>query len=128
MAENAGLVDILPEIGFLVGMGVIYFVIAVWRFKFEWGMFVVGCGGDPASLHPSDGLRGLKPRLHAADKHPPIIGAGPISGASILLSWLRIFIRDLYWTDGGGGLIFLRWGKYREGKALGFVPQPNPLV
>ena len=35
MAENAGLVDILPEIGFLVGMGVIYFVIAVWRFKFE---------------------------------------------------------------------------------------------
>jgi hypothetical protein len=29
MAENAGLVDILPEIGFLVGMGVIYFVIAV---------------------------------------------------------------------------------------------------
>jgi ABC-2 type transport system permease protein len=35
MAENAGLVDILPEIGFLVGMGVIYFVIAVRRFKFE---------------------------------------------------------------------------------------------
>lgn len=35
MAENAGLADILPEIGFLVGMGVIYFVIAVRRFKFE---------------------------------------------------------------------------------------------
>jgi ABC-2 type transport system permease protein len=35
MAENAGLVDVLPEIGFLVGMGVIYFVIAVRRFKFE---------------------------------------------------------------------------------------------
>ncbi|MEJ2563432.1 MAG: ABC transporter permease, partial [Anaerolineales bacterium] len=35
MAENAGLVDVLPEIEFLVGMGVIYFVIAVWRFKFE---------------------------------------------------------------------------------------------
>jgi ABC-2 type transport system permease protein len=35
MAENAGLVDILPEIGFLVGMGVIYFFIAVRRFKFE---------------------------------------------------------------------------------------------
>jgi ABC-2 type transport system permease protein len=35
MAENATLVQILPEIGILLGMGVVLFVIATWRFKFE---------------------------------------------------------------------------------------------
>jgi ABC-2 type transport system permease protein len=35
MAENANLVQILPEIGILLGMGLIFFVIATWRFRFE---------------------------------------------------------------------------------------------
>ncbi len=34
MAEKAGLVDILPQIGFLLAMGVAFFLIAVWRFRF----------------------------------------------------------------------------------------------
>lgn len=35
MAENAGLAQILPQIGFLLLMGVVFFLIAAWRFKFE---------------------------------------------------------------------------------------------
>jgi len=35
MAESATLVDILPEIGILLGMGVILFATATWRFKFD---------------------------------------------------------------------------------------------
>jgi len=35
MAENLGFTQVLPQIGILLGMGVIFFVIALWRFKFE---------------------------------------------------------------------------------------------
>jgi len=35
MAESATLVQILPEIGVLLGMGVVLFAIATWRFKFD---------------------------------------------------------------------------------------------
>ena len=35
MAENAGLTQILPQLGFLLLMGLVFFLIAVWRFKFE---------------------------------------------------------------------------------------------
>lgn len=35
MAENAGLAQILPQLGFLWLMGLVFFLIAVWRFKFE---------------------------------------------------------------------------------------------
>lgn len=35
MAENATFVQILPEIGILLAMGVAFFLIAVWRFRFE---------------------------------------------------------------------------------------------
>jgi ABC-2 type transport system permease protein len=35
MAENATLVQILPEVGILLGMGIVLFGIATWRFKFE---------------------------------------------------------------------------------------------
>ena len=35
MAENAGLAQILPQLGFLLLMGIVFFLIAVWRFKFE---------------------------------------------------------------------------------------------
>jgi len=35
MAENAGLANILPQIGILLLMGLVFFLIAVWRFKFE---------------------------------------------------------------------------------------------
>ncbi|MFN2272504.1 MAG: ABC transporter permease [Anaerolineae bacterium] len=35
MAENGTLVDILPQVGILLAMGVVFFGIAVWRFKFE---------------------------------------------------------------------------------------------
>lgn len=34
-AEGAGLADVLPQIGVLTGMGVVFFLIAIWRFKFE---------------------------------------------------------------------------------------------
>ena len=33
--QNGGLVDILPQIACLLGLSVVFFVIAVWRFKFE---------------------------------------------------------------------------------------------
>lgn len=35
MAENATLVQILPEIGILLGMGIVFFGIATWRFRFD---------------------------------------------------------------------------------------------
>jgi ABC-2 type transport system permease protein len=35
MAENGGFIQVLPQVGILLGMGVIFFVIALWRFKFE---------------------------------------------------------------------------------------------
>jgi ABC-2 type transport system permease protein len=35
MAENASLTQILPEVGILVGMGIIFFLIGVWRFRFD---------------------------------------------------------------------------------------------
>jgi ABC-2 type transport system permease protein len=35
MAENATLIQILPEIGILLGMGAVLFAIATWRFKFD---------------------------------------------------------------------------------------------
>ena len=35
MAENATLVNILPQMGIVLVFGVVFFLIAVWRFKFE---------------------------------------------------------------------------------------------
>jgi hypothetical protein len=35
MAENGTLIDILPQVGVLLAMGVVFFGIAVWRFRFE---------------------------------------------------------------------------------------------
>lgn len=35
MAENAGFVQILPQLGFLLLMGLVFFLIAVWRFRFD---------------------------------------------------------------------------------------------
>ena len=35
MAENATLIQILPQIGILLGMGIIFFLVALWRFKFD---------------------------------------------------------------------------------------------
>jgi ABC-2 type transport system permease protein len=35
MAENATIDQILPQIGILAGMGVLFLLIAIWRFKFE---------------------------------------------------------------------------------------------
>jgi ABC-2 type transport system permease protein len=35
MAENAGIASILPQLGFLLVMGLVFFLIAVWRFRFE---------------------------------------------------------------------------------------------
>jgi ABC-2 type transport system permease protein len=35
MAENETFIQILPEIGILLAFGIVFFVIAVWRFKFE---------------------------------------------------------------------------------------------
>jgi len=35
MGENATLGQVLPEIGILVAMSIVFFLIAVWRFKFE---------------------------------------------------------------------------------------------
>jgi len=35
IAENATLIDILPEIGILIGMGLVFFLIAMRRFKFQ---------------------------------------------------------------------------------------------
>jgi ABC-2 type transport system permease protein len=35
MAENAGFAQILPQLGILLLMGLVFFVIAIWRFRFE---------------------------------------------------------------------------------------------
>jgi ABC-2 type transport system permease protein len=35
MAENAGFTEILPQLGFLLLMGLVFFLVAVWRFRFE---------------------------------------------------------------------------------------------
>lgn len=35
MNEGSGLVQVLPQIGVLAGMGVVFFLIATWRFRFE---------------------------------------------------------------------------------------------
>jgi ABC-2 type transport system permease protein len=35
MAENATLINILPQMGIVLAFGVIFFLIAVWRFRFE---------------------------------------------------------------------------------------------
>ena len=35
MAENAGIVQVLPQVGILLGMGAIFFLISLWRFKFD---------------------------------------------------------------------------------------------
>jgi len=35
MAENSGFVQVIPQIAILVGMGVIFFMIALWRFRFD---------------------------------------------------------------------------------------------
>ncbi|HEX9090642.1 MAG TPA: ABC transporter permease, partial [Anaerolineales bacterium] len=35
MAENASLIQVLPQIGILLGMGILFFAIALWRFRFD---------------------------------------------------------------------------------------------
>lgn len=35
MAENASFVQILPEMGILLGMGIVFFLVGVWRFRFD---------------------------------------------------------------------------------------------
>ena len=35
MAENAGFTQILPQLGFLLLMGLVFFLVAIWRFRFE---------------------------------------------------------------------------------------------
>jgi ABC-2 type transport system permease protein len=35
MAENSGFAQVLPQIGILLGMGVIFFLVALWRFRFD---------------------------------------------------------------------------------------------
>jgi len=35
MAENGTLINVLPQMGILLAFGVVFFLIAVWRFKFE---------------------------------------------------------------------------------------------
>jgi hypothetical protein len=35
LAESGTLVDILPQLGILVAAGVVFFAVAVWRFRFE---------------------------------------------------------------------------------------------
>jgi ABC-2 type transport system permease protein len=35
MAENASLVQVLPQVAILLGMGIIFFLIALWRFRFD---------------------------------------------------------------------------------------------
>jgi ABC-2 type transport system permease protein len=35
MAENARFIQVLPQIGILLGMGIIFFLVALWRFKFD---------------------------------------------------------------------------------------------
>jgi len=35
MAENGTFINVLPQMGILLAMGIVFFLIAVWRFKFE---------------------------------------------------------------------------------------------
>ncbi len=35
MVEGAGIVDVLPQIGIVLTMTVVLYVLAVWRFRFE---------------------------------------------------------------------------------------------
>jgi ABC-2 type transport system permease protein len=35
LADNAAPIDILPQTGILLGMAAIFFIIAVWQFRFE---------------------------------------------------------------------------------------------
>jgi ABC-2 type transport system permease protein len=35
MAENASFTQVLPQVGILLGMGILFFVIALWRFRFD---------------------------------------------------------------------------------------------
>jgi ABC-2 type transport system permease protein len=35
MSQGAGVVDVIPQIGLLAGVGVMFFLIAMWRFRFE---------------------------------------------------------------------------------------------
>lgn len=35
MAENASFIQVLPQIGVLLGMGIIFFLVALWRFRFD---------------------------------------------------------------------------------------------
>ena len=35
MAEKGSFADILPQLGVLLGMGIVFSLIAAWRFKFE---------------------------------------------------------------------------------------------
>jgi hypothetical protein len=32
---GAGLADVLPQVGLLVGLATLFFVVAIWRFRFE---------------------------------------------------------------------------------------------
>jgi hypothetical protein len=35
MSQGAGILDILPQLAFLAALGVLFFLIAMWRFRFE---------------------------------------------------------------------------------------------
>jgi ABC-2 type transport system permease protein len=35
MAENASFIQVLPQVGILLGMGIVFFGVALWRFKFD---------------------------------------------------------------------------------------------
>jgi ABC-2 type transport system permease protein len=35
MGENASFIQVLPQVGILLGMGIIFFLIALWQFKFD---------------------------------------------------------------------------------------------
>ena len=35
MAENASFIQVLPQMGILLGMGIVFFLIALWRFRFD---------------------------------------------------------------------------------------------
>jgi ABC-2 type transport system permease protein len=35
MAGGAGVVDILPQVGLLIGVAIVFFLIALWRFRFR---------------------------------------------------------------------------------------------
>ena len=35
MAENASFIQVLPQMGILLAMGILFYLIALWRFKFD---------------------------------------------------------------------------------------------